>query len=134
MTTLLGLTYISNEKVPLADLDDYVTVQVPSAGFDQHLGNYAPWFWSIDRRGGGGVDFKQGKYDYWVRRIGSNQPIGFPVLSPTSKEEGWISVMDGRHRIMAIVDSGRQAFAARLPRLLLGTAQMTIPGLEIFDL
>lgn len=74
MTTLLGLTYISNEKVPLADLDDYVTVQVPSAGFDQHLGNYAPWFWSIDRRGAAA----------WISSKG-NMTIGCAGSVPTNQ-------------------------------------------------
>lgn len=111
MTTLLGLTYISNEKVPLADLDDYVTVHVPGAGFNQHLGNHAPWFWSIDRRGGGGVDFKQGKYDYWVRRIGSNQPIG-----PSRPERGILANLTNKCRIWILMVVGACVCVANIRR------------------
>ncbi|WP_262563541.1 hypothetical protein [Agrobacterium tumefaciens] len=126
MTTLLGLTYISNEKVPLADLDDYVTVHVPGAGFNQHLGNHAPWFWSIDRRGGGGVDFKQGKYDYWVRRIGSNQPIG-----PSRPERGILANLTNKCRIWILMVVGACVCVANIRRkieTLIGQSVQKLSG------
>lgn len=133
MTSLLGITYVPNEKVPLSDLDDYVTVRVPCAQFDQHLGNHTPGFWSIDRSANDGADFKQGKYVYWTRRLSSNEPVAFPVLTGASEEEGWISIMDGRHRIMAIIDSGREFFAARIQKSLLEKAQVAISAQEIAE-
>ena len=47
--------------------------------------------------------FKPGKYHHWLPQIRNGEPIEAPYLS---FNQGRVSIVDGRHRLYAFIDSG----------------------------
>ncbi|WP_049777416.1 hypothetical protein [Allorhizobium ampelinum] len=106
-----GKRFVTNMDFLLADEDDYATYLLNATRLNQELGK-DPFFWASDRTAVlAQTDFKPGKYHCWVTRLEARQEIAIPILTQTS--EGEVTVLSGRHRIMAMMDNGFEQIPVR---------------------
>lgn len=106
-----GKRFVTNMDFLLADEEDYATYQLNAARLNEELGK-DPFFWANDRKAVPvETDFKPGKYQYWIAALKSREEIAIPILTQTS--EGDVTVLSGRHRIMAMMDTGFEKIPVR---------------------
>lgn len=106
-----GKRFVTNMDFLLADDDDYATYLLDAARLNEELGK-DPIFWSKDRTAVlADTDFKPGKYQYWIAALKDWEEIAIPILTQTS--EGNVTILSGRHRIMAMMDIGFEKIPVR---------------------